>query len=405
MHFLYTYIFCLFILGSCKPEKTFETTPPFTIQDSTALPKVITAAERVALYHPLLEGKKVGLVVNHTSMIKDKHLVDSLLKLGVNIQVVFAPEHGFRGEADAGETIKDTKDKSTGLPIISLYGNKKKPSPEDLKGVDIVVFDIQDVGVRFYTYISTLHYVMETCAENNIPLIVLDRPNPNRHYVDGPVLQSGFESFIGVHKVPVVYGMTIGEYAQMINGEKWLANNVQCDLTVIANNQYSSESFYELPIKPSPNLPNTRSILLYPSICFFEGTTLSLGRGTELQFQQVGHPKINSKYSFTPRPNLGAKNPPLNGQLCFGTDLSKMTIGSLLDAKKIDLTLLIQYYKELNSIGEKFFLDNLFMDKLAGTDQLRKMIIAGKTEAEIRKTWQKDLDSFKIIREKYLLYK
>ncbi len=396
----YGFIFVFF--STCQPEKErigFESN--VAVQDST---NIITGAERVALYLPQLKGKKVALVVNQTSVVKNKHLVDTLLKLGIDVKVVFAPEHGFRGKADAGEKVDDTKDTKTGLPIMSLYGKKKKPTADDLKEIDVVVFDIQDVGVRFYTYISTLHYIMEACAEHKKPLIVLDRPNPNAYFIDGPMLDPAFKSFIGMHPVPVVYGMTIGEYGQMINGEGWLPNQIKCELTVIPCKNYTHDSYYSLPVKPSPNLPNDRSILLYPSVCFFEGTTLSLGRGTDKQFQVIGHPKLNSDFSFTPMPNEGAKDPLLNGQKCYGKDLSNVTTGSIINAKKINLSYLIDYHKKMNSLGEKYFLDNLFMDKLAGTDTLRKQIEAGKTEDEIRKSWQQGLDAFKKVRSKYLLY-
>lgn len=401
MHvWFYGFIFVFF--STCQPEKErigFESN--VAVQDST---NIITGAERVAMYQPQLKGKKVALVVNQTSIVKNKHLVDTLLKLGIDVKVVFAPEHGFRGKADAGEKVDDTKDSKTGLPIMSLYGKKKKPTADDLKEIDVVVFDIQDVGVRFYTYISTLHYIMEACAENKKPLIVLDRPNPNAYFIDGPMLDPTFKSFIGMHPVPVVYGMTIGEYGQMINGEGWLPNGVKCELTVIPCKNYTHDSYYSLPVKPSPNLPNDRSILLYPSICFFEGTTLSLGRGTDKQFQVIGHPKLTSDFSFTPMPNEGAKDPLLNGQKCYGEDLSNVTTGSIINAKKINLKYLIDYHKKMKSKGEKYFLDNLFIDKLAGTDTLRKQIEAGKTEDEIRKSWQTGLDTFKKVRSKYLLY-
>ena len=400
--YVWFYGFIFVFLSTCQPEKEiigFES--HVAVQDSTS---IISGAERIALFHPLLKGKKVALIVNQTSVVKDKHLVDTLLKLGIDVKVVFAPEHGFRGKADAGEKVDDTKDTKTGLPIISLYGKKKKPTAEDLIDIDILVFDIQDVGVRFYTYISTLHYIMEACAENNKPLVLLDRPNPNAYFIDGPMLDPAYKSFIGMHPVPVVYGMTIGEYGQMINGEGWLPNKTKCEITVIPCKNYTHSTYYSLPIKPSPNLPNDRSILLYPSICFFEGTTLSLGRGTDKQFQVIGHPKLTSDFSFTPMPNEGAKEPHLNGQKCFGIDLSKVTTGSIINAKKIDISYLIDYHNKMTSIGEKYFLDNLFIDKLAGTDLLRKQIEAGKSEIEIRKTWQSGLESFKKIRSKYLIY-
>ena len=391
-----------FFLMTCKPEaeKVIYQTIPTATQTTT----VITAAERISVYHPLLANKKVALVVNQTSIVKGSHLVDTLLKLGVNIKVIFAPEHGFRGKADAGEVISDTKDTKTGLPIISIYGKKKKPSAEDLKDVDLVLFDIQDVGVRFYTYISTLHYVMESCAEFQKPLMVLDRPNPNGYFVDGEILNPAYKSFVGMHQVPTVYGMTIGEYAKMINGEGWLPNKATCDLTVIECKNYTHDTFYELPVKPSPNLPNIRSILLYPSICFFEGTTLSLGRGTEKQFQVIGHPALKSDFSFTPMPNEGAKEPPLKGEKCYGLDLSNMTTGSIIKDKRINLSYLIDYYKKMTDADQKYFLDNNFIDKLAGSDQLRKQIIAGKSEEEIRETWNPGLEKFMMTRKKYLIY-
>jgi uncharacterized protein YbbC (DUF1343 family) len=400
--YLYIYSLITFFLMTCKPEAEkviYQTTPPVT-QTTTVVP----ASERIAVYHPLLANKKVALVVNQTSIVKGSHLVDTLLKLGVNIKVIFAPEHGFRGKADAGEVINDTKDTKTGLPIISIYGKKKKPSAEDLKDVDLVLFDIQDVGVRFYTYISTLHYVMESCAEFQKPLMVLDRPNPNGYFVDGEILNPAFKSFVGMHQVPTVYGMTIGEYAKMINGEGWLPNKATCDLTVIECKNYTHDSFYELPVKPSPNLPNIRSILLYPSICFFEGTTLSLGRGTEKQFQVIGHPALKSDFTFTPMPNEGAKEPPLKGEKCYGLDLSNMTTGSIIKDKRINLSYLIDYYKKMTDADQKYFLDNNFIDKLAGSDQLRKQIIAGKSEEEIRETWKPGLEKFMMTRKKYLIY-
>ena len=402
---MYIWFYCLFVvaLTTCQPELQHTGHQTFnTVIDSTS---VITGAERVAVYQPKLKGKRVALVVNQTSMIKDKHLVDSLLKLGIDIKVVFAPEHGFRGKADAGEKVSDFRDPGTGLPIISLYGKKKKPSTADLANIDIVVFDIQDVGVRFYTYISTLHYIMEACAEQKKPLIVLDRPNPNAYYVDGPMLDSAYTSFIGMHAVPVVYGMTIGEYAQMINGEGWLPLKSRCSLTIIECKNYNHNTYYELPVKPSPNLPNIRSVLLYPSICFFEGTTLSLGRGTNKQFQVIGHPKLISDFSFIPEPNEGAQDPPLKGQMCYGSDLSTVTTGSIIHAKKLNISYLIDYYKKMSAVNEKFFLDNNFIDKLAGSDKLRKQISSGMSEDEIRKTWKSGLESFAEIRSKYLIYR
>lgn len=367
--------------------------------------EVIPAADNIAEYYNLLQGKKVGLVVNQTSTIGDKHLVDSLLELKVDIKAIFAPEHGFRGNADAGEIIKDGIDVKSGLPVISLYGKKKKPAKDELGDIEVMIFDIQDVGARFYTYISSLHYVMESCAENDIALIVLDRPNPNAHYVDGPILEKKHSSFVGMHPVPVVYGMTIGEYAQMINGEGWLSDGIQANLTVIQNRNYSHDTYYELPIKPSPNLPNIHSILLYPSLCFFEGTQVSIGRGTNLQFQVVGHPDLKGKsFSFKPESMAGAKYPKHENKICNGIDLSSRTIGSLYDRKKLDLSFLLETYKDLSSQNIEFFLENNFFEKLAGTEELRKQIITGTSEEDIRKSWSDGLEQFMKVRAKYLIY-
>ncbi len=356
-------------------------------------------------YLELLSNKRIAIVANQTSVIRRAsgkeytHLVDSLMSLGVDIAKVFAPEHGFRGQLDAGEKVEDQKDPKTGLPIISLYGKNKKPTGEQLAGIDLVVFDIQDVGVRFYTYISTLHYIMEACAENDIPLIVLDRPNPNGHYVDGPVLDPDFKSFVGMHPVPVVYGMTIGEYARMINGEKWLKNGLQCALTVIELNGYDHKTPYRLPIKPSPNLPNEKSINLYPSLCFFEGTTISCGRGTEQQFQIFGSPELPKavfEYTFTPEPNFGSKYPKHQGKECFGRNLQNTDRLSALN-----LEWLIEAYQN-HKDKDSFFND--FFVKLAGTPALRENIENGLSPDSIRDLWQKDLEGFMPVRKKYLLY-
>ena len=368
--------------------------------------KVETAAARTGLYVNLLKVKNIAVVANQTSVIfkeiynkkqEARHLVDSLLTLGIEVKKVFAPEHGFRGKADAGEVVKDGFDTKTGLQIISLYGKNKKPSATQLKGIDIVVFDIQDVGARFYTYISSLHYVMEACAEAGIPVIILDRPNPNSHYIDGPVLEAKHTSFVGMHKVPVVYGMTIGEYGKMINGEKWLKNGIQCDLKVIPLKNYNHQTKYSLPIKPSPNLPNDKSINLYPSLCFFEGTNVSAGRGTEMQFQVYGSPYITkSSFTFTPQANEGSKYPKYKKQRCFGEDLR-----TAKNLNKLDLSYLLKAYQQNTS--KEFF--NNFFTKLAGTERLQGQIEQGLSEKEIRKTWVQDLISFKKIRKKYLIYK
>jgi len=351
-------------------------------------------AERLDAYLPLIENKKVGVVGNQTSMIGNTHLVDSLLSLRIDVVKVFSPEHGFRGKADAGVKVENSTDSKTGLPIISLYGKNKKPYPKQLEGIDVILFDIQDVGARFYTYISTLHYIMEVAAENNISVIVLDRPNPNGHYLDGPIREKGFESFVGMHAIPIVHGMTIGEYAKMINGENWIA--VNCDLTVIVIENYTRKMKYDLPIKPSPNLPNAKAINLYTSLCLFEGTTISIGRGTEYPFQHFGAPYLESNYSFTPKSGAGSKYPKHENKECFGTNLR---LEKPLTA--INLNWIIEAYKQCPE-KEEFF--NNFFDKLAGTDKLRKQIIAEKTQKEIKESWQEGLEEFKEIRRKYLIY-
>ena len=393
-------VFIVFLLMfSCKSKMPIKIAQPVVESTSTVLE---IGANRTTAYVPLLMQKKVAIVANQTSVIFKNnqtaiHLVDSLANLQLDIKKVFAPEHGFRGDADAGELIKDGFDVKTGIPIISLYGNNKKPTAEQLAGIDLVIFDIQDVGVRFYTYISTLHYVMEACAENNIPLLVLDRPNPNAHFIDGPVLEMSHQSFVGMHPIPVVYGMTIGEYALMINGEKWLNNHVQCDLTIVPLANYNYQTFYSLPIKPSPNLPNDQAINLYPSLCFFEGTNVSVGRGTEQQFQIYGSPFLpKSLFSFTPQPNLGAKSPVHQGKICFGEDLKN-------HPKLAELNLeWLQKAYQLTENNTIFFND--FFKKLAGTDKLQQQIEQGISVDEIKKSWEHDLKSFKKIRKKYLLY-
>jgi uncharacterized protein YbbC (DUF1343 family) len=360
--------------------------------------KIKTGADNYTAYLPLLKGKKIGIVTNQTGILYDKtHLVDFLLGKNIAIKTIFAPEHGFRGTADAGEHVVDGKDSKTGLPIISLYGDNKKPKPEQLIGIDILVFDLQDVGARFYTYISSLHYIMEACAENNIPLLILDRPNPNITIIDGPVLEKEYASFVGMHPIPLLHGMTIGEYAQMINGEKWLKNRIQCKLTVIPCLNYDREMDYSLPIKPSPNLPNDQAVNLYASLCLFEGTNVSVGRGTEKQFQIYGSPYLpKSDFSFIPRPNLGAQNPVYNGVLCYGEDLSTYP-----RVKQLELKWLIKAYKATND-KSKFF--NTFFTKLAGTKKLQQQIENGISEKEIRESWKKGLIEFKVMRSKYLIY-
>lgn len=378
--------------------------------------EIIVGAEKFYLYAGLLKGKNVGIVANQTSFLEkeNQHLVDFLISKKVSVKKVFAPEHGFRGTADAGEHVKDGVDSRTGVPIISLYGSNKKPSMEQLKGIDVMVFDIQDVGARFYTYISTLHYVMEACAELGIPVIVLDRPNPNGHYIDGPILEKEYQSFVGMHPVPVVHGMTIGEYAKMINGEGWLNNLEQdwskpklyCDLTIINMSNYTHQKEYSLPVKPSPNLPNDKSINLYPSLCFFEGTFINAGRGTEMQFQVFGAPSLPaSKYpfSYTPQPNEGSKDPKFKGQLCHGKDLRNEP-----RLNKINLEWLIDAYHANRNLpdgkaGKKDFFNSFFV-KLAGTKKLQQQIEQGLSTEEIRDSWKDGLEKFEKVREKYLSY-
>lgn len=364
--------------------------------------RIHAGAERTDQYIPLLRGKRVAVVTNQTGMIGRVHLVDSLLSIGVDIKKVFAPEHGFRGEAGAGEHVADERDKRTGLPLVSLYGKNKKPSPAQLADVDILLFDIQDVGVRFYTYISTLHYVMEAAAEQRKQVVVLDRPNPNGFYVDGPVLDTAFRSFVGMHPVPLVHGMTIGEYARMINGQHWLRGGVQCELTVVPCTGYDHASYYELPVKPSPNLPNMAAVYLYPALGLFEGTIVSVGRGTGKPFQCIGFPGCTlGDYTFTPRATPGAMDPPYAGKPCTGLDLASFgEIYSRADPR-LDLQWLIGMYRSTPDKA-KFF--NSFFNKLAGNASLRKAAEAGEAEDAIRARWQKDLEAFKQMRKPYLLY-
>ena len=387
-----------------KNSEQAATAPPIPNSSIPDSPSPIPAAERVGAYLPLLQGKRIGAVVNHTSMAGETHLVDTLLKLGVRIEKIYAPEHGFRGTASAGELVKDGKDAATGIPLVSLYGSKKKPGKEELANIDLVLFDIQDVGARFYTYISTMSYVMEACAEQGIPMIVLDRPNPNGHYVDGPVLQKKYSSFAGLHEVPVVHGMTVGEYARMVNGEGWLSGGIQCDLQVVPCEHYDHKTRYQLPVKPSPNLPNMQAIYLYPSICFFEGTEVSVGRGTDKQFQVLGSPGFKGgNFTFTPMPMDGAKNPPHQGELCRGYDLSTLKMEELQQRNSLDLSYLLTFYRGFENKGN-FFLKNLYFDTLAGGPELRQQVIAGATEEQIKKSWQPGLEKFQGVRMKYLLY-
>ncbi len=362
---------------------------------------IVVGADQFSSYSELLQNKSVGVVANQTSRVDDnsKHLVDFLVEKNIRLKKVFAPEHGFRGKADAGEVVKDGVDTKTGLPIISLYGSNKKPTAGQLQGIDIMIFDVQDVGARFYTYISTLHYVMEACAEANIPVLILDRPNPNGHYIDGPILEPEHSSFVGMHPVPVVHGMTIGEYAQMINGQGWLKNKVKADIKVIKVKNYTHQTAYSLPVKPSPNLPNDTAINLYPSLCFFEGTIVSAGRGTDMQFQVFGAPSLPSQFypfTFTPQANEGAKYPKFKGKTCNGLDLRKH---KQLD--KLNLEWLIEAYV---GYGKKKDFFNNFFTNLAGTTKLQEQIENGYTYREIRATWLRDLEKYDTMRQKYLLY-
>ena len=404
-----TVFFWVFILSACvntsSKKKNLKDSTQIKIKEKHIEP-IIVGANRTSEYLSLLKGKSIAVVANQTSVIFKNtdapktytHIVDSLLALNINITKIFAPEHGFRTKADAGEKVKDELDTKTGLPLISLYGKNKKPSSEQLKGLDIIVFDIQDVGVRFYTYIATLQLVMESCAKNNIPIIVLDRPNPNGHYVDGPTMETEHTGFLGKTTIPLVYGMTIGEYALMINTENWLPDKV--NLTVIPLKNYTHKSDYSLIIRPSPNLPNDTAINLYPSLGLFEGTTVNAGRGTEFQFQRYGASFLDStkyQFSYTPRPNFGSKNPKQKHQLCYGKNLSKSD-----RLNSFRLTWLIDAYK--NSIDKSIFFNKNNFTKHAGTEKLQQQIEADMSEEAIKRTWKKDLENFKKIRAKYLIY-
>lgn len=361
-------------------------------------------AEQLALYVPSLTGKSCALVVNQSSMVDDRHLVDTLRALDVNILKIFVPEHGFRGKADRGAHVEDEKDGDTGLNIISLYGKNKKPSAEALDDVDVVIFDLQDVGVRCYTYISTLHHVMEACAETNTKLIVLDRPNPNGHYVSGPVRKSNFESFIAMHPVPLIHGLTMGEYAQMIKGEKWIESSDQLNMEVIPCVNYTHDTRYVLSIPPSPNLRSEHSVLLYPSLVFFEGTVVSVGRGTDHPFEVFGHPDFEEMtYEFTPKSVEGASHPVLMDELCKGRNLSDIDPYIIRNDIQFSLAYLIEAYKAFPD-KESFFLDNGFFDKLAGNTDLKEDIIAGKDISDIQQSWDAELNLFMAMRAPYLIY-
>ena len=398
--------YLLVLLGFSACSQPVPAPQPATVETSAEIvvESLRLGAERTEEYLPLLEGKTVGVIANQTSFMGSSHIVDTLLRLGANVKHVFGPEHGFRGNVSRGMKIGDSIDEKTGLKIVSLYGDNRKPAPQNLEGLDVIVFDIQDVGVRFFTYISTMSYVMEACAEHDITMIVMDRPNPNGHYTDGPGVDKKFTSIIGQHQVPVVHGMTVGEYAKMVNGEGWLKGGIQCNLKVIEMENYSHQLTYSLPIKPSPNLPNLKSIYLYPSLCFFEGTIVNEGRGTDKPFQQFGYPKMpNGNSSYTPKFIKGvAETPSFKDQKCNGIDLSVLSEDSLRNMASINLNWLIQAYQDYPE-KEKFFNKNFF-DKLAGSTVLREQIIAEKSADDIRKTWEPELQRFKTMRKKYLLY-
>lgn len=378
----------------------FSATLILSVQADEAKGSIVVGAQQYTKYLPQLKNKRVGLVVNQTSTVEQIHLVDSLREKNVNITKIFAPEHGFRGDHDAGAHVKNAVDSKTGIPLISIYGNNKKPSAEVLADVDVIIFDIQDVGVRFYTYISSMHYMMEAAAEQEVEFIVLDRPNPNIAYVDGPILEPQFKSFVGMHPIPIVHGMTVGELANMIKGEGWINQAAVLELNVIPVSGYTRATSYSLPIKPSPNLPNDTAISLYPSLCFFEATPISIGRGTDFAFQVIGYsPVALGEFSFTPRAIKGAAlNPKFKNQAVQGLDLRQAT------TKGLDLSYLISAYKQLNNNDITFFERADFMDKLAGTDKLRLAIEAGQSAQQIKQTWQAGLMQFKQQRAPYLLY-
>ncbi len=386
-----TLIFLILTIGagSCQEEKTANN-------------QIMPGAERTGVYLPLLTNKKIGLVINQTSVIQKTSLLDSLLSLEIDVSVIFSPEHGFSGKGDPGEYIDDRQEAKSGIRIISLYSKKRKPAKEDMNSLDMVVFDIQDVGVRFYTYISTLHYVMEACAENDVPLLVLDRPNPLGFYTDGPVLEPEFRSFLGMHPIPVVYGLTIGELAHMINNEGWMKNHLRCKLDVIRCENYTHGSLYRLPVNPSPNLRNMEAVYLYPTVGLFIGTEMSIGHGTGFPYLTIGHPEFtNHAFSFVPHPDLGARNPKYNGKRCYGIDLREYPYDSLISSKKIDIGLIQRVYRQMNR-SEDFFNDSF--NYHAGNSLLKEQIIKGLSVEEIRQSWESDLVKYRVLRKKYLLY-
>lgn len=388
----------LLICIQCSNKPASSGTGGVSDGDAVGKREVKIGADQLDLLLPKLRNKNVALVVNHTSLVGDTHLADTLRTLGITIKKVFAPEHGFRGAAADGEKINDGTDSRTGLPIVSLYGANQKPTPEQLSDVDVVVFDIQDVGTRFYTYISTMHYVMEACAEQNKKVIILDRPNPNGHYVDGPMRVPELKSFVGMHPIPIVHGLTVGELAHMINGEGWLDKGLKCDIEVIPLKNWTHETFYSLPVRPSPNLPNDQAVKLYPSLCFFEGTVISVGRGTQMPFLVIGNPEFKDlPFSFTPKAIPGMSNyPPHEGKTCYGLDLRQVQV-----EPEINLQYLLDFYQKYPD-KEKFFGGSF--DRLAGTPVLKEQIKQGLSEEQIKATWQEGLKGYREMRKKYLLY-
>ena len=387
--------------GTARPQAATGATPPHTWDTPPGVARTVVGAEQLAKYLPQLKNKRVGLVINQTSRVGTTYLVDTLRARGVNVTAIFAPEHGFRGEAADGATIKDGRDARSGVPVRSVYGKTKKPTPEMLADVDVLIFDIQDVGARFYTFISTLHYVMEAAAEQNKPVIVLDRPNPNADLVDGPILEPAHKSFVGLDPLPIAHGLTVGELATLINGEKWLAGGRRCRLTVVPMGAgYTHATAYHLPMRPSPNLPTDHAVALYPSICLFEGTNVSVGRGTATPFEVIGSPSqpATRPFSFTPAPNAGSPTPPLNGQLCYGLNLAT---APTRESSGLVLKYLLDFYQQ-STDKEHFF--GKYFEELSGTNALREQIIASKAEAEIRASWEPGLGKFKALRKRYLLY-
>ncbi len=388
-----------FLLFSCGGTHSNN-----SVTDLASETLIMPGAWQTEQYFPLLENKTIALVGNHSSLIGDVHLADSLLNAGFHLKKVFSPEHGFRGEAAHGEYVKSGIDEQTGLQVVSLYGANRRPSPSDLEGIDLIIFDIQDVGTRFYTYISTMSYVMEEAARMDIPMLILDRPNPNGHFIDGPIREDKHTSFVGLHPIPIVHGMTVAEYARMVNGEGWLGEGLKCQLHIVKVKNYERDMYYELPVAPSPNLPNMTSIMLYPFICLFEGTEISLGRGTDYPFQIYGHPDLPADvfpFQFTPTPRRAAPTPPQEGKLCNGIDLRTDNPAGLMGISKVDLDPLLKAYHHFPR-KEKFF--NNFFDRLAGTSVLKEQIKQGKTEEQIRASWKQDVEYFRQMRKPYLLY-